>query len=91
MHVKLGQKIRDTVTGLTGIAVSVHSYLQGCRRITIQPPMAADGKVPDSYTVDEPQVEIIDDGIMPSVDPTPPVDRRGGPARFTDEGRGNAG
>lgn len=91
MSIKLGQKVRDAVTGVTGIAVSIHTYLQGCRRITIQPPMAADGKVPDSYTVDEPQIDVVDDGLMARVDPTPPPERRGGPARFVDEGRGNAG
>lgn len=91
MSIKLGQQVRDAVTGLTGIAVSIHTYMQGCRRITIQPPMAADGKVPDPYTVDEHQLEVVSDGLMARVDPAPPAERRGGPARFTDEGRGSVG
>lgn len=36
--INLGDEVQDTVTGFQGIAVSRHVYLQGCDRITIQPP-----------------------------------------------------
>jgi len=58
--IKLGDKVKDSVSGFEGIAVSRHSYLQGCDRISIQPPIDKDGKLPDSATFDEGQVAIIE-------------------------------
>ena len=56
----LGSKVRDVVSGVTGIAVARTHWLHSCERITIQPPMDKDGKPMDSYTVDEPQIEVIE-------------------------------
>lgn len=50
--VQLGDTVRDNVTGLQGVVTGVHQYLTGCARITIQPPVQADGKVPDGYGQD---------------------------------------
>lgn len=58
--VKLGDKVRDAVTGFEGIAVAKTEWLNGCMRITVQPPIDKDGKVPDSYTFDEPQLERVE-------------------------------
>ena len=57
--IKLGDKVKDTVTGLTGIAVARTEWINGCARITIQPPIKKDGTPPDNYTVDEPQVAVV--------------------------------
>jgi hypothetical protein len=57
--VNLGDEVRDTVTGFSGIAVSCHTYLQGCNRITVQPPVDKDGKNQDTCSFDEPQLEVI--------------------------------
>ena len=59
--IKLGQKVKDTITGLEGIVVAKTKWLHGCVRITIQPKVGEDGKVPDNYSFDEPQAEIIED------------------------------
>ncbi|MBL0233212.1 MAG: hypothetical protein IPQ08_06065 [Chitinophagaceae bacterium] len=56
---KLGDLLQDTVTGLKGIAVARTEWLNGCNRITIQPLLGKDGKVPDTYTFDEPQLVVI--------------------------------
>lgn len=53
---KLGQKVKDLVTGFEGTVVYLAYYLHGCVRVRVQPPMGADGKIPDSYTIDEPQL-----------------------------------
>lgn len=55
----LGSKVRDTVSGITGIAVARTQWLHSCERITIQPPVDKDGKLMDAYTVDEPQIEVL--------------------------------
>ena len=64
MSIKLGQKVRDTVSGLVGIAICRAEWLHGCIRIVVQPGVDKDGKVPDSCSVDEPQLEIIDNGLL---------------------------
>jgi hypothetical protein len=57
--VQLGQEVRDVVSGFIGIAVGRHEYLQGCTRITVQPPVGKDKKLPEAATFDEPQLEVV--------------------------------
>jgi hypothetical protein len=54
--IKLGAKVRDTITNFQGIAVARTEWLHGCIRITIQPPVRKDGTLPDPQSFDEPQV-----------------------------------
>ena len=58
-NVKLGDEVKDTVSGFQGIALSRHSYLQGCDRIGIQPPVNEGGELPDIQTFDEPSLVIV--------------------------------
>lgn len=77
----LGDEVVDTVSGFSGIAVSRHSYFQGCNRITIQPSIDKDGKLPSTETFDEPQLKIITKNKVARaasvIDP-------GGPEKFSD-------
>lgn len=57
--IQLGDEVKDAVSGFQGIAVGRHEYLQGCTRITVQPPVGRDKKLPEAQTFDEPQLEII--------------------------------
>lgn len=57
----LGEKLKDKVSGFTGVAVSEHNYLNGCARYTIQPPVDADGKLPECETFDSFQLEKVED------------------------------
>jgi len=61
--INLGDKVRDPVTGIYGIAYVRLSYLQGCDRIGIQPPtVRVKGKVPvvpDLFHCDEPQLVVM--------------------------------
>jgi hypothetical protein len=59
----LGCEYRDRVSGFKGIAVAKTEWLNGCARINLQPKVGKDGKVPDSYTFDEPQLDKIGTGI----------------------------
>lgn len=81
--VKLGEKVKDTVSGFTGIAVVKHEYLHGCFRFTIQPGIDKEGKHPDSCTFDEPQLVKAGKGIKVSVK----KDKTGGASSYVDEGR----
>lgn len=61
--INLGDRVRDPVTGIYGIAYVRLSYLQGCDRIGIQPPtVRVKGKepvVPDLFHCDEPQLVVM--------------------------------
>lgn len=82
----LGDKVKDSVSGFQGIAVSRHTYLQGCDRITVQPPIDKDGKHPDAMSFDEPQLLIVKASVV-KPDPKPPSLRTGGPEKYSDTGK----
>ena len=57
--INLGDKVKDKVSGFTGIAVGKTEWLYGCVRFNIQPPIDKDGKLPEMGSFDEPQLEVI--------------------------------
>ncbi len=61
--IKLGQEVKDRVSGFQGIAVAWTMYLQGCARVTIQPKVKKDGTLSDSKTFDEPDLIVVGDGV----------------------------
>lgn len=69
----LGSKVKDRVTGLTGIVTNRSECLYGCNRYLIQPAATKESKVPDAWWVDEDQVEVTGKGVS-----APPKDD-GGP------------
>ena len=85
MAVKLGDKVRDPLSGFEGVAVSSHHYLYGCVRFSVQPEVDKDMKLPESQTFDEPQLEV----MKPAAVHREPVvsERPGGPERYPDTGR----
>lgn len=71
---KLGDKAKDQISGFTGTIVAITEWLNGCRRITIQPSALHDGKPVENATFDAEQIEKVEEG--PKLDPT----RTGGPS-----------
>lgn len=65
--IKLGQEVKDGVTGFKGIAVSRTEFLQGCCRIEVQPKVDKDGQLQELGTFDEPQLEVIGRGVLVEV------------------------
>jgi hypothetical protein len=57
--IKLGSKVRDTMTGLEGIAVVRAIWLWGCVRIGLQPYEIRDGKPVEESWFDESRLEVI--------------------------------
>jgi hypothetical protein len=76
--IKLGDEVIDTVSGFKGVAVSSHNYLNGCTRITIQPKIGNDGKLPETQTFDEPQLKTISNKKHKS------DNTNGGPEKYSD-------
>ena len=58
--INLGDKVKDPITGLVGIAVGRTTWLHGCDRIVVQPEgLTKEGKPFESLSVDEPQLVLI--------------------------------
>jgi hypothetical protein len=58
--IELGNKVRDTLTGFTGIAVGRTTWLYGCTRIAIEPnKLGKDGKPAEPHWFDEQRIEVI--------------------------------
>lgn len=57
--IKLGSKVKDSITGLTGIATSRTEYLYGCVHIGITPQETKDGKACEPQWFDEQRVEVL--------------------------------
>jgi len=59
MAVELGDKVKDSVTGFTGVAIGRTQWLYGCDRIIVQPPVGKDGKLGETGQFDEPSLVVI--------------------------------
>lgn len=69
--IELGDKVRDRVTGYTGIVIGEATWLYGCKRLVIQSQDLKDGKPVDSLNIDEPQAELLEKNVVPAVAPAP--------------------
>jgi len=81
--IELGMKVKDRVTGFTGIAMCRSTFLTGCDRIGVQPKAGKDGKMEDSRYFDEPSLDIVGTKIVVMRDEegkkVKKKSRRGGP------------
>jgi hypothetical protein len=60
MKANLGDKVKDRVTGFTGIVTSISHYLNGCIRCGVQPEvLEKDGKYPEALNIDIEQLEVL--------------------------------
>lgn len=57
--INLGDRVRDRITGFTGIAVARAEYLYGCNRFSVLPEKLADKKIQESQWFDEPQLDLV--------------------------------
>lgn len=58
--VHLGDKVRDSISGFTGIVMSRTEFLYGCVRVGVAPQELKDGKMLENGHFDEPQLEILE-------------------------------
>jgi len=56
---KLGDKVRDKISGLEGIITSKIEFLNGCIQYGIQPPVSENGDMREVEYIDEGQLEKI--------------------------------
>ncbi len=60
--IELGREYEYIVAGMMGIATGLTTYLTGCDRVILQPAATDDGKMPDSYFVDDAYCRLVEDG-----------------------------
>jgi hypothetical protein len=75
----LGKKVKDNVTGFTGIATARVQYLNGCVQFKIQGASNKSGEAKDMW-IDEGQISVLGKGISVN------QKRNGGPAVNTPKG-----
>lgn len=80
----LGYKVKDKITGMTGVATSVCFDLYGCVQITVSPGLGKDNKPGDSFWIDIQRLKILDSNerVMtpPTFDDSKPSAYEHGPA-----------
>ena len=60
--IKLGQEVKDKVTGFIGIATARVVYLNGCIQYCLKPKMT-DNKFPDGQYIDDTTLEVVGKGL----------------------------
>jgi hypothetical protein len=75
----LGAKVRDKVSGFTGIVVGRHEWLYGCLCYSVRPQELHDGKPIERQSFDEDTLELLEqalsDDVTPGGGPAPKVSR----------------
>lgn len=59
IKIKLGSKVRDTVSGVVGTATSRIQYLNGCVQYGITPKTQPGSSEITTWNIDEEQIEIV--------------------------------
>lgn len=67
---KNGQRLKDKVTGFTGIVTARIEYINGCIQYCIKPSVGIDNKMPQCEYIDQGQLEFVDDGVQVESTPT---------------------
>jgi hypothetical protein len=57
---KLGDVVRDRISGFTGVVTSRTEYLNGCVRWAVSPQQLHEGKPIEAQYFDEEQIEAVD-------------------------------
>lgn len=73
----LGKEVRDSASGLTGIAIQVTEFLSGVRQVGIQPKTSDGSTFPEAYAIDDNLVDVVGDGISNRIIPPNPADYEG--------------
>lgn len=82
-QIELGDEVKDAVTGFQGVVVGITTWLNGCRRMVVQPrTLEEKGRMPSSESIDETQLEVVTRRAVASQnrsDTPEPLGRTGGP------------
>ena len=74
--IKLGDKVKDRITGFTGVVTAISTFLNGCVRMSIQGIALKDGLPTVSEWIDEAQLKLVKAGVIKAVAQGPAGPRR---------------
>ncbi len=63
-QIELGDKVEDSITGATGVVIGLTCWLYGCKRATIQPDKLKEGAPQDPFTIDVPQLKVLEKEVL---------------------------
>src|SRR4051812_43783551 len=69
--IRLGDHVRNKVTLFEGHVQSISEHFNRAPQYGVQPKCGADGKIPDSFSIDGFMLEVLDRGFADSL---PPID-----------------
>lgn len=80
MTIKLGSKVRDIISGFTGVATGRAEYISGCAQVLIGPVVGKDGSFRDGQWFDEQRLVVdpkakqivLDNTVTPGPDKAAP-------------------
>ena len=85
VSIELGSKVRDSISGLEGIATSRTEWLYGCVRVGVTPTELHEGKPVGELGFDEDQLALVKDKVTPAASKTggsrPSITRASDPSR----------
>lgn len=78
--IKLGQTVRDRITGFQGVVTGIVNYISGCHQALVVPRVKDDGSLTDAQWFDLQRLEIdgsiavvtLDNGSSPGFDRAAP-------------------
>jgi hypothetical protein len=70
-HVKLGDEVKDNLSGFKGHAIMLQIPLFGVGRVGVEPSLDKDGKLPDAIFFDEQRIEVIKPKAPPVAEAMP--------------------
>jgi hypothetical protein len=80
MSIQIGDKVRDAVTGFTGIVVARAEWLNGCVRLVVQSQaLDKDGNPTEGQNFDEDQMVLVKAGVVARPKKAGTSERTGGP------------
>lgn len=73
-RIQLGDKVRDSITGFSGIVLCRMEWMYGCVRYIVQPDhLSKEGKPIEASTFDDPQLVVVKAGAKPNPTPDTPT------------------
>lgn len=62
--INLGDRVKDKITGMVGIAIGSSQWLYGCNQFCVKPEELKDGKPIDAFWIDEYQLDIVNKNVI---------------------------
>lgn len=63
-RIELGDRVKDQVSGFSGIVTAEYNYLHGCRRLQVSPEKLYEGKPIDAYIFDEGALRLVAKSVV---------------------------